>query len=118
MSTRISSLAFAGLLAACGSAEVQPQADDGAQRIACAVGPGTRFGPDCLVERERRDGETLLVVRRPDGGYRRFVELGDGRGVEAADGADAVTSRYHDGVLEVVVAQERYRFPARDVADD
>ena len=57
-------------------------------------------------------------MRRPDGGYRRFVELGDGRGVEAADGADAVTSRYHDGVLEVVVAQERYRFPARDVADD
>ena len=118
MSTRISSLASLLLLVACGSGEVQPQASGDAERIECAIGPGARFGRDCLVEREQRNGGTVLVVRQPGGGYRRFVELSDGRGIATADGADDVTSGYHDGVLEVAVAQERYRFPAREVAHD
>jgi hypothetical protein len=118
MSTRTSSLVALLLLTACGNGGAQPQAAEGAERIACAIGPGAEFGPDCLVERSVRDGEHLLVVRQPGGGYRRFVELRDGRGVEAADGADQVTSRYHDGVLEVAVSQERYRLPARDAAHD
>lgn len=117
MSTRISSLVPLLVLAACGGA-VQPQASESADRIECAVGPGTGFAPDCLVEREERDGEIVVVVRRPDGGFRRFVQLTDGRGVAAADGADEVTSSYGDGVLEVSVAQERYRFPARELADE
>ena len=117
MSTRTYSLLLALVLAACGGA-VQPQANEGAQRIDCAVGPGTEFGPDCLVEREVRDGETLLVVRQPTGGYRRFVQLADGGGLAAADGADEVTSAYRDGMLEVSIAEERYRFPARDLPDE
>lgn len=118
MSTQTSSLVALLLLTACGNGGGQPQASEGAERIACAIGPGAEFGPDCLVERVVRDGEHLLIVRQPGGGYRRFVEASDGRGLAAADGADAVTSRYHDGVLEVAVAQERYRFPARDAAHD
>jgi hypothetical protein len=103
------------LLAGCGNGAVQPQAGDGAERIDCAIGPGAQFGPDCLVERVVRGGDMLIVVRQPGGGFRRFVQLDDGRGVETADGADAATSRYHDGMLEVAVAQERYRFPAREL---
>lgn len=118
MSTRTSSVAALLLLTACGNGGAQPQASEGAERIACAIGPGAEFGPDCLVEHAARGSEHLLIVRQPSGGYRRFVELGNGRGVEAADGADAVTSRYHDGVLEVAVAQERYRFPVGDAAHD
>ena len=117
MSTRISSLAALLALAACGGA-TQPQAEAGALRIECAVGPGAEFGPDCLIEREERDGEVLLVIRRPDGGYRRFVKLDDGRGLAAADGADEATARYADGVLEVSVADERYRIPAREQTAD
>src|SRR3990170_977074 len=107
MSTRISSLVPLIALAACGG-EARRQAGDGAQRIECAVGPGSEFGPDCLVEREERDGVIVLVVRRPDGGYRRFVQLEDGRGLEVADGADEATLRYSQGVLEVSVADGRY----------
>lgn len=121
MSTRISSaalaLAPAIVLAACGG-PVQPQAAEGAQRIDCAVGPGTELGPNCLVEREVRAGATLLVVRRPDGGFRRFVQSDDGSGLVAADGADEVTSRLDGTILDVTVANERYRFPAREIADE
>ena len=114
MSTRISSLSAMLALAACGGA-VQPQAAEGAQRIECAIGEGAQFAPDCLVERQVRDGETLLVVRRPDGGYRRFVQLGDGRGLAAADGADEASVTLEGQTLEVTIAQERYRFPAREM---
>lgn len=113
MSTRISSLGVLLGLAACGGA-VQPQAAEGAQRIECALGSGTRFAPDCLVERELRQGEVLLIVRWPDGGFRRFVQLADGAGLAVADGAEEATSQLSSGILEVSVADEKYRFPARD----
>jgi hypothetical protein len=118
MSTRISSFALPLLLAGCGNGAVQPQAGEGAERIDCAIGRGAQYGPDCLVEREQREGEALLVVRQPGGGYRRFVMPSGGGAIDAADGADAVTSRMHGGYLEVSVAQERYRFPASDAAHD
>jgi phage tail sheath gpL-like len=38
----------------------------------------------------------------------------DGRGVVSADGADEATAQWSsEGVLEVSVAGDRYRFPAR-----
>lgn len=117
MSTRISSLSAVLALAACGGA-VQPQAAEGAQRIECAVGQGATYAPDCLVERDVRDGERLVIVRRPDGGFRRFVELSDGRGLAVADGADEARARLEGGILEISVAEERYRFPARAMTAD
>ena len=117
MSTRTSSLAAVLTLAACGGA-VQPQAAEGAQRIECAIGAGAEFAPDCLVERELRDGKTLLVMRHPDGGFRRFEQRSDGSGLTAADGADEATATLERGMLEVRVADERYRFPTRDMDHD
>ena len=73
---------------------------------------------DCLVERATREGETLLIVRRPDGGYRRFVELDDGRGLAAADGADEARVTLDGDVLQVEIADETYRFPARSSGTD
>lgn len=118
MSTRISSLGALLALAACGGAG-QPQAAEGAQRFECAVGQGAAFAADCLVEREVREGETLVIVRWPDGGFRRFVELSDGRGLATADGADEAVAKLSGGMLEIRVADERYRFPTRTMkADD
>ena len=114
MSTRTSSLGAVLVLAACSGA-VQPQAAEGAQRIECAIGEGAEFARDCLVERQGREGETLLIVRHPDGGYRRFVQLSDGRGLAAADGADEASATLGDGILEVTVAEEKYRFPAQEM---
>lgn len=99
--------------AACSPQIAPPQAEEGAQAIDCALGEGSGFGPDCLVERAEIDGKRILVVRHPDGGFRRFEQLADGRGLAAMDGADTVTRDVAGDVLEIALAADRYRFPAR-----
>lgn len=125
-SIRIAPLAMAMLsLAACGDstpakapiaeAEERQRAHAEADgRIECAVGEGTAMRRDCTVE-QIYDGErTLLTVRRPDGGFHRFVVTSDGTGVAAADGAEeAVVRIVGDGAIEVAIADARYRLPAR-----
>ena len=109
-------LAASALLAgasACSEPDVdQPQAEKGAQMVQCALGEGSQFGPDCLVEREEVDGQTQLIVRHPDGGFRRFAQLDDGRGLIELDGADQLTRTLDGDVLEVSVGADRYRFTA------
>lgn len=97
-------------IAACSPAVDQPQAEEGADRIACALGEGSEFGMDCLVERSSLDGKTLLTVRHPDGGFRRFEQLADGTGIEELDGADVATRSLDGDVLLVSVGEDRYRF--------
>lgn len=96
----------------------QPVADAGADRLACAIGRATEFGPDCRVERVAVDGATQLVVRHPDGSFRRFAVLPGGAGLAVVDGADEAVQALDGDVLAVTVARDRYRFPARQVAGD
>lgn len=105
------------LVAACSSGgEEQPQAQAGAETIDCAIGPGGEFGPDCMVEKATgEDGERLLVVRHPDGGFRRFEQLDDGRGLRVVDGSDEAVLNFANGILTVEVAGDAYRFPANPV---
>lgn len=99
-------------LAACGAS--QPQAADGAARIECALGEGSRFAPDCLVEKVAGEQGTEFVVRHPDGGFRRLRIADDRSGMLAIDGADtAVNELVGDPqVLKVTIGGDRYRFPA------
>ena len=100
-------------LAACSEPDVdQSQADEGADMIECALGEGSEFGPDCLVEREEVEGEKHLIVRHPDGGFRRFAQLDDGRELVELDGADQLTRALDGDVLEISVGADRYRFTA------
>ena len=87
-------LAFGALaLSACGSGgAVQEQAEEGAKPVDCALGEGSDFGPFCMLETGELDGESLVTIRHPDGGFRRFVVQEDGSGLAVADGADA----WHD----------------------
>ena len=123
MSMRISSalpLAAAAMLAACsgseqgasqtGSGAAQSAEDDG--KIACALAGAKEFTRDCTIERAQQDGKLTLVVRHPDGGFRRFEVLTDGRGVMVADGAEQAESALVGSELEVVVGADAYRFPA------
>jgi len=110
------SLVLTGL-SACGGA-AQPLANADAEELVCAIGPGSEFRPDCRAERVAFEGEEQIVVRHPDGSFRRLAILPDGAGVEAADGADVAVQEFSEGTLEVTVAGDRYRFPARPVAED
>ena len=111
-------LALAALsVAACSpDAPVQPQAEEGAKPIDCALGEGSDFGPFCFIEYAQTEDGEILTIRHPDGGFRRFTVNADGSGLSAEDGADAARNALIEGGarLEVVVGTDRYRLPVRD----
>jgi hypothetical protein len=127
MSTRISNailIATSLLVAACEQAPTNTQvlaeaevnqmteaADDG--RINCAVGGSEAFARVCTLDREEGPEGLILVARHPDGGFRRLRVTKDGRGVEAADGAEpaevAIAGRDE---IEVALGDDHYRLPA------
>ena len=97
-------------LAACGR---EGEAGPPLRHIDCALAGASAFKPDCTVEQAVQGGRTMLIVAAPDGMFRRFERVDDGRGVIAADGVEESTAHWvADGVLEVGVGQDRYRFPA------
>lgn len=113
------SLALLAALAACGGPGTPSRAtraDQGAasgNEIACAVGGAAVFTPDCIIDRTMSPEGRILVIRHPDGGFRRLLVANDGRGVVTADGAAAakVTVVGRD-LVEVAVGADRYRLPA------
>ena len=106
------------LLAACSSdaADVPPPDPD--SLIDCALAGATTFARDCAVERSQADSGLVLVVHHPDGGFRRFEVLTDGRGLASADGADKAQIAVHGDGIEVAVGADRYRFPATIAGDE
>lgn len=111
-------LALVALVGACGSTaeEAQPDAaggrGEGEERIACAPAGARDFAPDCVVERAQDQGKLFLVVRHPDGGFRRFEVMTDGSGLMTADGAEEARVALAGEILEVSVGADRYKFPA------
>lgn len=107
------------LLAACGGepgkpgnegvlVQAQAPVDDG--MADCAVGADAAWSRDCTVE---RSGE-MLVLRHADGGFRRFRVLADGRGLEAADGAEVARLQIVEGDrIEIRIGRDRYRLPVK-----
>ena len=115
MSTRISSALALALLAACqrepaGAVPAQAAAEDSA--IYCALHGDDAFAKRCSVERVHAEDGLQLVVRHPDGGFRRFDVLTDGKGLATADGAQMAQVAVQGGGIEVAVGADRYRFPA------
>lgn len=110
MRAGLPALLLCAVLAACSKAEEAPKG----RVIDCALGGAAKFLPECFVEDSRSGGKRFLTVRHKAGGFRRFEMVDDGRGVVSADGADEATAKWSaEGVLEVSVAGDRYRFPAR-----
>ncbi|WP_232318504.1 hypothetical protein [Sphingomonas sp. TDK1] len=60
--------------------------------------------PVCTAE---RDGDGLLILRHPDGGFRRLRI--DGNSLSAADGAEPAMVRRHGGEVELTIGGMRYR---------
>ena len=124
MFTRISSVCVAILLiSACGkSGGGDANGSDGrtttggidGSNISCAVNGNVEFSDDCEAERLAAEHGITLVVRHPDGGFRRFNILTDGRGLEAADGAEkARVQIVDDGNILVSIGSDKYIMPAR-----
>jgi len=116
--------AFAMLtLAACGETEsgempvaaaAKAEAAVEDNRIECLLRGGEQFERFCTVDHEQRPEGRILVLRKPDGGFRRLLVATDGRGVVAADGAEpAVVSILGDDRIEVAIGGDRFRLPAQ-----
>lgn len=87
-----------------------PPVDDG--KADCITGDAEQWARDCLIERNGH----ILTIRHPDGGFRRFRLLADGRGLEAADGAERASVQISGRrQIEVATGGERYRLPAQIV---
>lgn len=111
MSMRISSALVLLALAGCAAEGEPPPPSD---VVECALGGAAGFAPDCTMERVTSDGQDVLVIRHPDGGFRRF-ELGvEGRGIVTADGVEQASVERQDGTVEVRVGADRYRLPFRE----
>ena len=102
-------LAIVAALAGCSRHDAAPKVAEGSEHVDCALGEGAQFAPDCAVERSTVGTEQILVVRHPDGAFRRFTVRPDG--VATADGAEKAEVAAAGGVLEVHVGADRYRIP-------
>ncbi|HWT11645.1 MAG TPA: hypothetical protein VN231_02735 [Allosphingosinicella sp.] len=105
------------LLAGCGGAEPADQAApaEGPERIDCRIGNSRDFERFCTIELGSAEGGAgrTLTVRKPDGGFRRLLLTGDGRGVVAADGAEqARVTIIADDRIEVAIGGDIFRLPA------
>ncbi|MEW9853681.1 hypothetical protein [Novosphingobium sp. M1R2S20] len=110
---RLLLLASCATLAGCSSgADDASDLASGEDRISCALGGSVEFSEACAVERTVADGRLTLVVRHPDGAFRRFAVVSDGRGLVVADGAEEALTRVDGDKLAVTVAEDRYLFPA------
>ncbi|MDB5726402.1 MAG: hypothetical protein JWQ16_3156 [Novosphingobium sp.] len=110
---RLTIVALALALGACSKGSSEPAAPKvaaGAEHIDCALGAGTRFVRDCAIERSREGGIYKMIVRHPDGGFRRF-EVGADNTIAASDGADLPQVILNGTVAEVTVGGDRYRIP-------
>ena len=116
MFLRISSAAVLLALAAC-SAKPAAEANASAERISCALGDAKTFTSACEVVRTSQDGKNSLIIRHPDGSFRRFEVLADGQSLATADGADTVEVTPNGKDTEITVADDHYLFPAPAPSD-
>jgi hypothetical protein len=107
-------LAVAAVLVGCSSEpDTAPSVAEGGEHIPCALDGATEFASSCAVDRAQVDGKLTLIVRHPDGAFRRFAVVTDGRGLAVADGAEQAVSTMQGDKLAVTVADDRYLFPAK-----
>ena len=95
------------------SSEAPTRAANGNDLIECATHGAQWFLRECEVEKSKDEsGALVLVVHHPDGGFRRFTVVTDGRGLETTDGFEQAQTSVVDDRLDVRVGDDRYRFPA------
>lgn len=112
-------LLLAATVAAVAGCSGDPASEQGSlmggddSRIACALAGAAEFTEHCDAERVQNGARRDLVLRHPDGGFRRFEIVTDGRGLVAADGAEeAVVTPMSDGRIQLSVGDDRYQIPA------
>lgn len=112
--SRAATLVACLLLVSCGEGgSDQPAGSAEAERIECALAGAQAFQRSCTTETMPGEKGKMLVIRHPDGGFRRFNILTDGRGLAPADGFDETNIRIlGGGMIELASGDDIYRLPA------
>lgn len=91
-----------------GDATTKQVTEDG--KVDCAIGRGGTWAHNCLVDRSGGPDGALLTFRHPDGGFRRFRIVTDGRGLVPADGAEQMKlTLLEKRRIEIAIGPDRYR---------
>jgi hypothetical protein len=85
------------------------EADD-RPRVHCASAADRPLAADCRLERLADADGMLLILSRPDGGFRRLRMAADGA-LSAADGAIEARSVRTASAIGVAIGAERYAVP-------
>ena len=110
---RILSFLGLGVLGACNSSAGESVSGVPDDRIECRIGASASFEHYCTLEQADEERGRTLTIRKPDGGFRRLLVTGDGRGVVAADGAEpAIVTIIDDGRIDVAIGGDNFRLPA------
>ncbi|MGE3692250.1 MAG: hypothetical protein AB7F98_12820 [Novosphingobium sp.] len=80
--------------------------------ISCALAGAKEFKDQCGIERFVTDGKHFIVLRHPDGGFRRIEEVETGKRYRVLDGADEVAVDANGADVEVTVGDDHYLFPS------
>lgn len=94
--------------------EAKPeQVFDNDGKLSCALAGADKFTRTCALQKLSDDNGNQMIFRHPDGGFRRFLIVTDGRGLVSADGADeAAINIVNDKIIEVSINDDRYQLPA------
>lgn len=103
------------LLSACSGGDGGEPLPEG-EPVFCALAGSQQFTDQCRVERSTVDAAKIIVVRHPDGGFRRLEVSADGQNLLAADGADQSQSALKGDRYEVILGDDRYVIPANPPA--
>jgi hypothetical protein len=83
-------------------------------KIECAVSGAKELTRSCFTEKISGSDGQSLIIRHPNGGFRRFKILTDGRGLQTAEGAEKLSIKVLDGgKIEANIAGDRYQLPAQ-----
>ena len=105
----------ATLTAGCTDAgEAEPTPGAGLTTIDCSLNGAGGFGHDCSMERVTQDGDSFVIVRHPDGAFRRFQLAVPGQGLITAAGAEQAEVTDMGGYVEVRVGSDRYHMPVAE----
>jgi hypothetical protein len=83
------------------------------QLLDCALEGTGRYQRICTFEVRSGSGGAILVLHKPDGGFRRLKIVKDGRGLVAADGSEpAMVHIESRDSIEVSIGDDRFLLPA------
>ncbi|KRA84634.1 hypothetical protein ASD76_05570 [Altererythrobacter sp. Root672] len=105
------------MLTACSQGNGAPPPDP-ENLVECALAGAGAFERTCAIESSVGAEGLVLTVLHPQGGFRRFTVVSDGRTVSSADGAQLASVTPREDGIEVTVGLDRYRIPAKAMSHD